>query len=388
VDFGLSDEQEQLRDSARELLVRECPMERVRKIAADPAGHDAALWRTFAEAGWLGILVPEAQGGAGLGMLDAAVVLHELGRAVAPGPFLASSIASVVALREGGSRALQAEWLPRIAAGEATATLALFENAEATLEGGVLRDRATRRAGGFLLDGTKLFVEYGALADLVLAAFRTARPKTKAAGDFEGVGLFAVPGGARGVKKEPLLLLDETRRSAELRFRAVSLPKTALLAGETARAADSARALRRALDATAIGLAAESLGGAERALERAVEYVKVREQFGRAVGSFQAVQHMAADAAAKIEPARALVWYAAWAFDARPKEAPLAASMAKAACCDVYRFVARTAIEMHGGIGFTWENDMHFFLKRSLANAAACGDSDWHRERVAELSRF
>jgi alkylation response protein AidB-like acyl-CoA dehydrogenase len=387
VDFALSDEQEQLRDAARELLARECPMERVRKVAADPSGHDPVLWKVFAEAGWLGVLVPEAQGGAGLGMLDAAVVLHELGRAVAPGPYLASSIAAVVALREGGSRAQQGEWLPRLAAGDAIATLALLESAEARLDGAALRDRAARRAGGFLLDGTKGFVEYGAQADLVLAAFRTARPKTKG-GDFDGVSLFLVPGAARGLKKEGLVSVDETRRSAELRFRGVALPKAAHLAGEGARSADSARALRRALDANAIGLAAESLGGAERALERAVEYVKVREQFGRAVGSFQAVQHMAADAAAKIEPARALVWYAAWAFDARPKEAPLAASMAKAACCDVYRFVARTAVEMHGGIGFTWENDMHFFLKRSLANAAACGDSDWHRERVADLSRF
>ena len=313
------------------------------------------------------------------------MLLHELGRAVAPGPFLASSVAGVVALREGGSRAQQELWLPRLAAGEAIATLALFEGAEPRLEGAALRDRAARRAGGFLLDGAKLFVEYGQLADLVLAAFRTARPR--AGGDFDGVGLFAVPGGARGLKKEPLVSVDETRRSAELRFRGVALPREALLAGE-GRGSDSARAIRRALDACAIGLAAESLGGAERALERAVEYVKVREQFGRAVGSFQAVQHMAAEAAARIEPARALVWYAAWAFDARPKEAPLAASMAKAACCDVYRFVARTAVEMHGGIGFTWENDMHFYLKRSLVNAAAYGDSDWHRERVAELSRF
>jgi alkylation response protein AidB-like acyl-CoA dehydrogenase len=359
-------------------------MERVRKIAAEPAGHDAGLWRTFGEAGWLGILVPEALGGAGLGLLDAAVLLHELGRAVAPGPFLASSVAAVVALREGGSRAQQEEWLPRLAAGEAIATLALFEGAEARLEGAALRDRAARRAGGFLLDGAKLFVEYGQLADLVLAAFRTARPK--AGGDFDGVGLFAVPGGARGLKKEPLVSIDETRRSAELRFRGLALPREALLAG--ARGSDSARALRRALDACAVGIAAESLGGAERALERAVEYVKVREQFGRPVGSFQAVQHMAAEAAARIEPARALVWYAAWAFDARPKEAPLAASMAKAACCDVYRFVARSAVEMYGGVGFTWENDMHFYLKRALVNAAAFGDSDWHRERVAELSKF
>jgi alkylation response protein AidB-like acyl-CoA dehydrogenase len=383
VDFGLSDEQERMQGGARELLARECPMERVRKVAASEPGHDADLWRTFAEAGWLGVLVPEADGGAGLGMLDAAVLLHELGRALAPGPFVASAVAAVVALREGGSRAQQAEWLPRIAAGEAIATLALLEGAEPRLEGAALRDRAARRSGGFLLDGAKLFVEYGALADLVLAAFRTARPRTSA--EFDGVGLFAVPGGARGLRREALVSVDQTRRSAELRFRGVALPRGALLAGEGARAG---RALRRALDAAAVGLAAESLGGAERALERAVEYVKVREQFGRPVGSFQAVQHMAAEAAARIEPARALVWYAAWAFDARPKEAPLAASMAKAACCDVYRAVARTAVEMHGGIGFTWENDMHLYLKRSLANAAAFGDSDWHRERVAELSRF
>jgi alkylation response protein AidB-like acyl-CoA dehydrogenase len=387
VDFGLSEEQERLRDSARELLARECAMDRVRKVAAEPAGHDAGLWRTFAEAGWLGVLVPEAQGGAGLSLLDAAVLLHELGRAVAPGPFLASSVGAVVALREGGSRAQQEEWLPRIASGEAIATLALFEGAEPRLEAGALRDRASRRAGGFLLDGAKLFVEYGHLADLVLAAFRTARPR--AGGEFDGVGLFAVPGGARGLRREPLVSVDETRRSAELRFRGVALPRTALLAGEgSRRAPDSARAIRRCLEACAVAVAAESLGGAERALERAVEYVKVREQFGRAVGSFQAVQHMAADAAARIEPARALVWYAAWAFDERPREAALAASMAKAACCDVYRAVARTAVEMHGGIGFTWENDMHFYLKRSLANAAAFGDSDWHRERVAELSKF
>jgi alkylation response protein AidB-like acyl-CoA dehydrogenase len=386
VDFGLSEEQERLRDSARALLARECPMERVRKIAAEAPGHDTDLWRTFAEAGWLGILVPEAFGGAGLGLLDAAVLLHELGRAVAPGPFLASSIAAVVALREGGSRAQQAAWLPRLASGETVATLALFEGAEPRPDGELLRNGAARRAGGFRLEGSKLFVDYGHLADLVLAAFRTARPRRR--GGFEGVGLFAVPGDARGLRREALVSVDETRRSAELRFRGVALPREALLAGRGARASDSARALSRALDATAVGLAAESLGGAERALERAVEYVKVREQFGRPVGSFQAVQHMAAEAAARIEPARALVWYAAWAFDARPREAPLAASMAKAACCDVYRFVARSAVEMHGGIGFTFENDMHFYLKRALANAAACGDSDWHRERVAELSRF
>lgn len=385
MDFALSDEQERLREAARALLAAECPMERVRKIAAEPSGHDPVLWRAFAEAGWLGVLVPEAQGGVGLGLLDAAVLLHELGRAVAPGPFLASSVAAVVALREAGTRAQQETWLPRLAAGEAIATVALFEGLEARPDGAALRDRAARRGGGFLLDGTRPFVPYGCAADVVLAAFRTAR--AGAGAGYGGVSLFAVPGAAKGLRKEPLVSVDETRRECELRFRAVQVPREALLAGRE-RAADAGRALARVLDACAVAIAAESLGGAERALERAVEYVKVREQFGRAVGSFQAVQHMAAEAAARIEPARALVWYAAWAFDARPKEAPLAAAMAKAACCDVYRAVARTAVEMHGGVGFTWENDMHFHLKRSLANAAAFGDSDWHRERVAELSHF
>ncbi|HEX2485368.1 MAG TPA: acyl-CoA dehydrogenase [Myxococcota bacterium] len=391
MDFALSEEQERLRDAARELLAAECPMERVRKIAAEPSGHDAALWRAFAEAGWLGVLVPDALGGAGLGLLDAAVLLHELGRAVAPGPFLASSVAAVVALREAGTRAQQERWLPALAAGEAIATVALFEGLEARPDGGALRDRAARRGGGFLLDGTRPFVPYGHLADLVLAAFRTAR--ASAGAGYDGVSLFAVPGDAKGLKKELLVSVDETRRECELRLRGVQLPREALLerrerAAGAARASGAGPLVARVLDACAVAIAAESLGGAERALERAVEYVKVREQFGRPVGSFQAVQHMAAEAAARIEPARALVWYAAWAFDARPKDAPLAAAMAKAACCDVYRAVARTAVEMHGGIGFTWENDMHFYLKRSLANAAAFGDGDWHRERVAELSHF
>ena len=426
MDFALSEEQERLQGAARDLLARECPMERVRKIAAEPSGHDPALWRAFAEAGWLGVLVPEAHGGAGLALLDAAVLLHELGRAVAPGPFLASSVAAVVALREAGTRAQQERWLPRLASGEAVATVALFDGVDARPDGDALGGTAAPARGGFALDGTRTFVPYGALADLVIAAFRTraassargaaaaagrrarggasrapagrdrnaaqragaggpGRAPARGAASWRGVGLFAVPGTARGLRKTALVSVDATQRDAELAFRRVAVARDAALGGANG-AGDAARAIARVLDACAIAVAADSLGGAERALERAVAYVKVREQFGRPVGSFQAVQHMAAEAAARIEPARALLWYAAWAFDARPREAPLAAAMAKAACCDVYRAVARTAVEMHGGVGFTWENDMHFHLKRSLANAAAFGEADWHRERVAEAT--
>ena len=348
---------------------------------ASASGSDPELQRVFAEAGWLGILVPESFGGAGLQLLDAALLLAELGRAVVPGPFAASSVAAVIALREAGTAEQQETWLPRIAKGDAVATFAFAEGPEARFDGAGVAARAVRRRGGFRLTGTKLFVEYAHVAELILAALRTGSGRA----DLAGIELFALPRAARGLRATPLVSVDETRRPCELRLRGVELPASARLAGR-GRTPRPHRALRRVLDACAVAVAADCLGGAEHALERAVEYVKVREQFGRPVGSFQAVQHMAAEAAARIEPARALVWYAAWAFDARPKEASLAASMAKACCSDVYRFVARSAVEMHGGIGFTWENDMHLFLKRALANASAFGDADHHRDRVAELA--
>jgi len=379
MDFALSDEQEQLRSQARELLARECPTARVRKIMESGSGHDSDLWRGFAEAGWLGVLVPEELGGSGLGLLDAAVLLGELGRAVVPGPFVVSSIGAVVALREGGAKAQQKAWLPRIAAGEAVATLALAEPPEPRFDAAGVAARARAAGASTRLDGRKLFVEYAQLADLVLVAARSGRPG-RAAG-WDGVELFALPARAPGLEVEPLVSVDETRRPCELRLAGVRLPAGAKLPR-------GSKALQRAVDACAVAIAAESLGGAERALEDAVAYVKVRQQFGRPVGSFQAVQHMAADAAAAIEPARSLLWYAAWAFDARPAEASLAASMAKAQCADVYRKVSRTAIEMQGGIGFTWENDMHLFFKRALANASAFGDVEQHQDRVADLAGF
>jgi acyl-CoA dehydrogenase len=387
MNFALSDEQIELQRSARQILAAECPMTRVRRISESPEGHDPALYKTFAEAGWLGILVPEAHGGAGLTLLDAAVLLGELGRAVAPGPFLASAIGAAITLRDLGTPAQRSAWLPRIASGEAIGTLAIAEAPEPRFDGGGIAARATRKAGGFALTGTKVFVEYAHAADVILSAFRLGR----GARGFEGVGLFAVPPRARGVSVERLVSVDETRRPCEVRYRNAAVPADALLGaakgGKGARRKPDA-GLSRVMDACAIAIAAECVGGAERALEAAVEYVKVREQFGRPVGSFQAVQHMASEALAKLEPARALLWYAAWTFDARPKESPLAASMAKACCAEVFQEIARVSIEMHGGIGFTWEHDLHFLFKRALANASAFGDAASHHERVARLAGF
>jgi alkylation response protein AidB-like acyl-CoA dehydrogenase len=385
MNFALSEEQEQLRQQAREILGRECPAARVRGLLEGETAFDPDLARVFAEAGWLGVLVPEEFGGAGLGLLDAAVLLEEMGRAVVPGPFLASSVAATLALRQAGSRAQQKTWLPRIANGSSLATLALVEGPEPRFDGAGVRARAQLRADGFRLDGTKLFVDAANAADLVLAAFRFGSTPRKAkappAGGFEGVGLFAVERSAPGLAIERLVSVDETRRPCEVRFSNVRVSREALLPRSSA-------ALSRVLDGAAIAVAAECLGGAERALELAVEYVRTREQFGRPVGSFQAVQHLAAEAVAAIEPARSLLWHAAWSFDARPKEAPLAAAMAKVACGEVFRAVSRTAIEMFGGIGFTFENDMHLYFKRALANATAYGDASFHRERVAQLASF
>ena len=385
MNFALSEEQEQLRHQAREILGHECPPSRVRKLMESESAFDPDLSRVFAEAGWLGILVPEDLGGAGLSLLDAVVLLGEMGRAVVPGPFLASSVAATLALRHAGSRAQQKAWLPRMAKGEAVATLALEEGPEPRFDGVGVRARAHPRADGFCLDGTKLFVDAANSADLMLAAFRRGAPpreaKPASSGSFDGVALFAVERSAPGLAIEPLVSLDETRRSCEVRFSNVRVGREAVLPRSSA-------ALARVLDGGAIAVAAECLGGAERALELAVEYVRTREQFGRPVGSFQAVQHLAAEAVAAIEPARALLWHAGWAFDARPREAPLAAAMAKVACAEVFRAVSRTAIEMFGGIGFTFENDMHLYFKRALTNATAFGDGTFHRERVAQLAGF
>jgi alkylation response protein AidB-like acyl-CoA dehydrogenase len=264
-------------------------------------------------------------------------------------------------------------------------TLALVEAPEPRFDHVGVRARAKRSGRGFRLEGTKLFVDSANSADLLLAAFRKGAPPRGAISPrtrrFDGVALFAVERSAPGLEIEALVSVDETRRSCEARFSNVRVAPHAVLPRSSA-------ALPRVLDAGAIAIAAECLGGAERALELAVEYVRVREHFGRPVGSFQAVQHLAAEAAAAIEPARALLWYAAWAFDHRPREAPLAAAMAKVACGEVFRAVSRTAIEMFGGVGFTFENDMHLYFKRALANSTAFGDAPFHRERVAQLAGF
>ena len=377
MDFALSPDQELLQQAAAEFLAAECPPTLVREVARDEDGYPRALYRKMAELGWMGLVVPEAYGGAGLGQLDLALLCEQLGRAVVPGPFFSSAVLATLAILHGGSSAQKKRWLPRLASGEALGALALLEDNDRIDAGGVAM-RARARGGGWALSGTKLFVTDAHVADVLVVAARTTGR------DEEGVTLFLVPRETPGVKVLPLPSIDVTRRPTEVRFENVELAKDAVLG----TAGKGWKPLARVLDAAAVALAADCLGGAQRALELAVEYTKVREQFGRVIGSFQAMKHMAAEMVSEIEPARALVWYAAYAADALPREAPRAAAMAKACLSDVYSRVANRAVQMHGGIGFTWEHDLHFWFKRAKWNELAYGDATWHRERVAVLAKF
>ena len=376
MDFGLSETQEQLQASAREFLQRECPPAFVREVMRDAEGFPRAFYAKLVELGWTGLIVPEAFGGLGLGLLDCAVLMEESGRAVMPGPFFASLLATL-AIVQAGSTAQKKLWLPKLTTGEAVGTIAFLEESD-RLDAAGITARAKLVRGAYRLSGTKLFVADAQVADVLIAAFRTS-----GRGE-DGVTLFLVPRDAPGLSLTPLPIIDQTRRVCEVRFRDVEVPPGAVLGGT----GTGWKRLKRILDAAAVLLAADCLGGAQKALEMAVEYTKVREQFGRPIGSFQALKHMAAEMVSDIEPSRGLVWYAAHVYDAQPREASRAAAMAKARLSDVYSRVANRAVQMHGGIGFTWEHDLHLWFKRAKWNEITFGDATFHRERLAQVARW
>jgi alkylation response protein AidB-like acyl-CoA dehydrogenase len=376
MDFGLTDEQEQLQRTARQVLEQECPPAFVRQVTGEPDGFSRRLHGKLAELGFTGLIVPEPYGGMGLGMLDLALVLEEMGRAVVPGPFFSSSALAAAALRQGPA-ALKKQLLPAIASGTAIGTLAFLEASD-RLDSAGIAAKARRLRREYELNGIKMFVADALAADFFIAAFRTS-----GRGD-RGVSLFVVPRDAPGLRIDPLQSVDVTRRVAEVEFRRVRIPAEARLGPE----GGGWPILARGLEIGALGIAADCLGGAQRALEMSVEYAKVRTQFGKPIGSFQAMKHIAAEMVADIEPARSLVWHAAYQLDAAPRTAAASVAMAKARLSEVYSLTANRAVQMHGGIGFTWEHDLHFWFKRAAFNLTAFGDPAYHRERVAQLARF
>jgi alkylation response protein AidB-like acyl-CoA dehydrogenase len=360
VDFGLSEEQTLLQDTIRRYVDAECPTTRVRTIMESPTGHDPALWRGLAELGVTGLLVPGEHGGAGLELLDAALAAEALGWGCTPGPFLGSAMATV-ALVESGNADAQARWLPGIASGERLVTFALGEGLG---EWDAARLDARVQAGK--LAGEKPLVPYADVADAIVVA----------AHDDAGPGLFVVERGAAGITHTALKGFDMTRRLTMVRFDAT--PATKIAAGRAA--------IDRARDAGLILVAADAFGAAAKCIDMTVKYSLTREQFGQPIGAFQGVKHQLADLACDLEPTRALWWYAAHAFDHIQDKSERHAAIAKAHVTDLFDRVGRYAIELHGGIGFTWEFDLHLWWRRAVFDRAFLGEASYHRERAAVLA--
>jgi alkylation response protein AidB-like acyl-CoA dehydrogenase len=379
MDFGFSQEQELLRQTARSFLEKECPSGFVRRMMDDSTGTTDEFWAKLAELGWLGLIYPEADGGMGLGLVDLTVVLEEMGRAVMPGPFFSTVLLGGLAIRDAGSDAQRQAWLPRIAGGEARVTLALLEESARWDAAGVEVAAKPSKAGGFVLSGTKLFVPDGHSADLLVVAARTA--KATKDDPSHGVSLFLVPADRKGVATTLLPTMDQTRKLAEVALQRVEVGADALLGPLH----QGWPILARVLDRAAVALCAEMCGGAQKVLDLSTEYAKVRVAFGKPIGTYQAVKHKCADMLVAVENAKSITYYAAWAADQDAPDAALAAAMAKAFTSDAYRKVAGDGIQVHGGIGFTWEHDMHLYFKRAKSSEVAFGDATLHRERVARL---
>jgi len=376
MDIGFSEEQELLRDTARKFLDSECPAQFVRRMMDTDDAVTDEFWRQLAENGWLGITYPEDAGGSGLGLVDLVVLMEEIGRAVMPGPYPATVLLGGAAIATAGSPAQRREWLPRIAAGEVKATLALTEpNARWDAAGITATAREAR--GGFTLSGGKMFVPDAHLADVLVIAARSRDGSTME----DGVSVFLVPKDAPGLAIRRLPSVDETRKVCEVKLDNVAVPGSALL-GELHQ---GWAPLQQVVDRAAVALSAEMCGAAQRVLEMTVDYAKLRVAFGKPIGTYQGVKHKCADMLVDIENAKSLTYYAAWAVDEGEAEAPLAVSMAKAAASDAGRKVCAAGIQLHGGIGMTWEHDLQLYLKRAKADEVAFGDATWHRERIARL---
>ncbi|HVV19659.1 MAG TPA: acyl-CoA dehydrogenase family protein [Pseudonocardiaceae bacterium] len=355
-----SAEQAELRASVRRFLSDKADLAAVRRTMETDSGYDEAVWRQAStQLGLPGIAIPEEYGGAGFTFVEQAIVLEEMGRALFCGPYFASAVLAANALLLSGDDAARRAYLPGIASGDVIATLAFAEDGGAW-QGDGAGLTATRDADGWRLTGHRNFVLDGHRADLVLTVARTP----------EGLSLFAV---TEGHTATPLPTLDQTRRLARLEYH--DTPATLIGPADDV--------LPAVLDIAAVALAAEQLGGAQAALDMAVGYLKVREQFGRPVGSFQGLKHRAADLLLEIESTRSAVLYASWAVAESPDELPAVASLVKAYASDTFSHAAGENIQMHGGIGFTWEHDAHLYFKRASFSQLFLGDPGYHREQLA-----
>jgi alkylation response protein AidB-like acyl-CoA dehydrogenase len=375
MEFALNEEQEMLRTMARDFLEKECPKTLIRQMMEDETGHSPELWKKMAEVGWLGLILPEQYGGSGMNFRDLTVLCEEMGRAIMPGPFLSTLVMAGLTILQAGTEEQKQELLPKIASGEAVFTVAVTEeDGDFWPEG--IQMRAIKQGDDYILNGSKYFVPDAAAADYIIVAARTGRPTPPE----EGITLFLVDKDDWGVYVAPLKTMDETRKQYELVLTRVAVPGRYVI-GQVDRGWPVLQ--DTALKMTA-ALCAEMVGGCEWVLETSVNYAKERVQFGVPIGSFQAIKHKCADMYSAIEYARSLMEWAAEAVRENDPNARLAVSMAKSFCGDAYKLVTNHGVQIHGGIGFTWDHDMHLYFKRARSSDTAFGDSTYHRELIAQ----
>ena len=351
--FGLSESQEILKDTARKFFAGECPIGEVRRLMETPTAHDAALWSKMAEQGYTGIIFPEDLGGVGLGTVELILLMEEAGRALLPGPLFSTVALAGAVLNSTASPEQMKKYLAPICHGQARSTLAMLE-ASASWDPA---DARIETAAG-KLTGEKLFVPDAAVADSIVVVARD--------------GAYIADSKATGIKIAPMSGMDLTRKLYSVQFKNTPAEKLANPSG-----------LARGLDIAAAALSAELVGGMQRCLDLAVEYAKMRKQFGKPIGTYQAVQHQCADMYLETESARSAAYYAAWALQENIPDAAVAVSIAKMYASDAGRTVGNRAIQIHGGMGFTWENDLHLYYRRAKASETALGDATFHRERIA-----
>jgi alkylation response protein AidB-like acyl-CoA dehydrogenase len=367
VNFAFSEEQEELRKTVRAFLESKSSETEVRRLMETESGYDDAVWKQMGEQmGLQGLAIPEEYGGSGYSYVELVVVLEEMGRRLLAAPYFSTVVLAANAILHSGDDDAKKALLPGIASGETIATVAFTEENGRWDEAGITMT-ATKSGDGYTLDGTKTFVLDGHTADLIIVAARTDA----------GVSLFSVPGDAAGLTRTALSTMDQTRKQAKLEFSGT--PGT--LIGTDGGGWST---LERMLDLAAVGLAAEQVGGAQLVLEMAVQYAKDRVQFGRPIGSFQAIKHKCADMLLEVESAKSAAYYAAWCAAELNDELPSVASLAKAYCSEAYFHATAENIQIHGGIGFTWEHPAHLYFKRAKSSELLLGDPTYHRELLAQ----
>ena len=367
MNFAFTEEQEELRKTVRQFLDAKSPESAVREQMETEAGFDQAVWSQMGEQmGLQGLAIPEEFGGSGYGFVELGIVLEEMGKALLCAPFFSTAVLAAQTLLHSGDDDAKNAHLPGIASGETIATLAFTEPSGKWDEAGITME-ATGEGKDWKLNGTKSFVLDGHTAGLIIVAARTGK----------GVSLFTVAGDADGLTRTALATMDQTRKQAKLEFN--NTPAT-LIGTE----GDGWNVLSTVLDLAAVALAAEQVGGAQKVLDMAVEYAKVRVQFGRPIGSFQAIKHKCADMLLEVESAKSAAYYGMWCASELNDELPSTASLAKAYCSEAYFHATAENIQIHGGIGFTWEHPAHLYFKRAKSSELLFGDPTYHRELLAQ----